>query len=85
MGRSRSRKQEVRVMAETKAMTVRLAQAQADELEAVAEIEEIPVAEAVRAAIDSYIADRRQDQDFQVRLKDSLERNRRILERLADA
>jgi len=72
-------------MSDTKAMTVRLPQARADELEAVAEVEDIPVAEAVRAAIDTYIEERRHDDAFRARLQASLERNRQILERLADA
>lgn len=72
-------------MTETKAMTVRLAQDQADELEAVAEVEDIPVSEAVRAAIDCYIDERRRDDAFRERLQSSLERHRRVLERLADA
>lgn len=68
---------------ETKAMTVRLARDQAEELEAVAEIEDRPIAEVIRAAIDEHIAARRKDASFQRRLRDKLERNRRILERLA--
>ena len=73
------------VMSETKAMTVRLPQDRANELEAVAEVEDIPVAEAVRAAIDTYIEERRRDDAFRARLRASLERNRQILERLADS
>jgi predicted DNA-binding protein len=72
-------------MSETKAMTVRLPQDRANELEAVAEVEDIPVAEAVRAAIDTYIEERRRDDAFRARLRASLERNRQILERLADS
>jgi len=68
---------------DTKAMTVRLARDQAEELEAVAEIEDRPISEVIRAAIDEHIAARRKDASFQRRLRDKLERNRRILDRLA--
>jgi len=68
---------------ETKAMTVRLPREQAEALEAVAEIEDRPIAEVIRAAIDEHIESRRRNAAFQKRLKASLERNRRILERLS--
>jgi predicted DNA-binding protein len=67
-----------------KAMTLRLSQEQAAALEAVAQADGVPVAEAVRAAIDEHIERRRKDRAFQDRLRASLERNRRILEKLAD-
>jgi hypothetical protein len=66
-----------------KAMTVRLPADQAEDLEAVAETDGVPVAEAVRQAITAHIATRRKDKAFQTRLRASLERNRRILEKLA--
>jgi hypothetical protein len=67
-----------------KAMTLRLTQEQAETLEAVAEVDGVPVAEAVRVAINEHIERRRKDKAFQDRLRASLERNRRILEILAD-
>jgi predicted DNA-binding protein len=67
----------------TKAMSLRLPADQAAELEAVARADEMPVAEAVREAIDSHIAARRADEDFQKRLKRRLEEDREVLERLA--
>ncbi len=70
-------------MEETRAMTVRLPATQAKELETVAQIDRVPVAEAVRSAIEGHIAARRQDEDFRTRLRRSLEENRDILERLA--
>jgi hypothetical protein len=66
-------------------MTVRLPADQAEELEAVARVEHVPVAEAVGTAIAEYITARRQDKAFMERLKASLERNREILEKLARA
>lgn len=67
-----------------KTMTLRLSQEQAETLEAVAQADGVPVAEAVRIAIDEHIEQRRKDRAFQDRLRASLERNRRILEKLAD-
>lgn len=67
----------------TKAMTLRLPADKAAELEAIARVDNVPVAEAVRAAIDDRIAQRRQDSDFQARLKAIVEQDRAILERLA--
>jgi predicted DNA-binding protein len=66
-----------------KAMTLRLAQEQAEALEAVAQADGIPVAEVVRTAIDEHIQQRRKDTAFQDRLRASVERNQRILEKLA--
>ena len=66
----------------TKAMSLRLPAEQAAELEAVARADEMPVSEAVREAIDRYIAARRADKDFQKRLKQRLDEDREVLERL---
>jgi len=67
-----------------KAMTLRLSQEQAEWLEAVAQADGVPVAEAVRTAIAAHIEQRRKDQAFQKRLRESLDRNQRIVEKLAD-
>lgn len=67
----------------TKAMTLRLSADKAAELEAVARVDNVPVAEAVRAAIDERIERRRQDKDFQERLRAIVEQDRAILDRLA--
>jgi len=67
-----------------KSMTLRLSQEQAEALEAVARADGVPVAEAVRSAIAAHIEQRRKDEDFQLRLRASLQRNQRILERLAN-
>lgn len=68
---------------ERKAMTVRIPADQAAELEAVADVDGVPVSEAIRQAITEHIETRRRDETFRARLKDSLERNRKILEKLA--
>lgn len=64
-------------------MTVRLADDQSEVLEAVALIDGIPMASAVRQAIDEHIPARRMDSGFQERLAASVRRNQRILETLA--
>lgn len=66
-------------------MTLRLTDEQAAELEAIARVENVPIAEEVRRALAEHIAARRSDQEFQARLRASLERNREILERLANS
>lgn len=71
-------------MDDQKAMTVRLPGEQAAFLEAVAEVEGVAIADEIRSAIGDLIERKRQDPDFQDRLKASLERNRSILERLAE-
>jgi hypothetical protein len=66
-----------------KAMTVRLPIQQARELEAVAEVDEMTVSDAVRVAIDEHIQARRKDAAFRARLHESIRANQDILERLA--
>lgn len=68
---------------ERKAMTVRIPADQAAELEAVAEVDGVPVSEAIREAIAEHIEARRRDEAFRARLKASLERNRKVLQKLA--
>jgi hypothetical protein len=71
-------------MAETqKAMTLRLPAEQAEELEFIAEVDGVSVSEAVRDAIESHIESRRADDGFQERLAASMQRHKRILDRLA--
>lgn len=66
-----------------KAMTIRFEDRQAEELEAVAKVDGMPISEAIREAIDKHIESRRKDEAFQARLRASLDRNREILEKLA--
>jgi hypothetical protein len=70
---------------ERKAMTVRLTEDQAAELEAVAQVDGVPVSEEIRDAIDSHIEARRQDKEFQRRLRESIARNQEILDKLAQS
>ncbi|HEX9774373.1 MAG TPA: hypothetical protein VGB83_02165 [Actinomycetota bacterium] len=71
-------------MDKNKMLTVRLPAEQAQELEAVAEVDGVAVAEEVRAAIAAHIEARRKDEDFRARLRASIERNKLILEKLAE-
>jgi hypothetical protein len=66
-----------------KAMTLRLDDDQAEELEKVAEIDGVAVAEAVRQAIAEHVASRSADPEFRKRLRASIKRHQAILDRLA--
>ncbi len=67
----------------TKLTSVRLPKDLADELDAVARADHLPVSELVRAALYRFIAERRTEPDFKERLKEVLEEDRKTLERLA--
>ncbi|HEX6456821.1 MAG TPA: ribbon-helix-helix protein, CopG family [Solirubrobacterales bacterium] len=64
-------------------MSLRLAEKMAAELAAIARTEDMPLSEAVRAAIAEHISSRRTDAEFQQRLKRQLEEDREVLEHLA--
>ncbi|WP_433183993.1 ribbon-helix-helix protein, CopG family [Actinoallomurus sp. CA-150999] len=68
----------------TRAFTVRVSEEQAEELEAIAAAEGTSVAEEVRSALSERIEARRKDKEFQARLRATMERNRRVLDRLAE-
>ncbi|MFY9488641.1 MAG: ribbon-helix-helix protein, CopG family [Solirubrobacterales bacterium] len=70
-------------MSDVKTMSLRLPAEQAKELEAVAAVDNIPVSEVVRDAIDALIESRRKDKAFKARLRRSIKENNDILERLA--
>lgn len=62
-----------------KAMTIRLTTEQADALETVASVEDRPISDVIRAAIDQHIDSRKKDPAFQDSLKDRLARARKLL------
>jgi predicted transcriptional regulator len=64
-------------------MTIRLGDEQTEDLEAIAQTEDVPVSQVVREAIKALVENRRNDAEFQERLRTSVERNRKILERPA--
>jgi predicted transcriptional regulator len=65
-----------------KAMTLRIDMDTAEQLEAIAQVEGISTSAVVREALTRLIEERRANADFQNRLRDSIQRNRAILERL---
>ena len=71
--------------ASAKVMTLRLLPDQAAQLEAIARAEDVSVSEAVRIAILRDVEVRRNDPEFQERLRKRLEEDREILERLANS
>jgi predicted DNA-binding protein len=75
--------QAMRRLAMAKGFTVRLDDEQAEELEAVAKVDGVPVAEEIRQAIAMRIEQRRNDDEFRERLRQSIEDNQKILDRLA--
>ena len=70
-------------MPNTKAMTLRLDEDRAAELEAVAKTNNQSVTDVIRDGIDLMIQNAKNDEEFQARLKASMERNAQVLERLA--
>lgn len=66
-----------------KAFTVRLPADQAAELERVAQVDGTSVSEEIREAITTRIEKRREDPEFQSRLRDLIQENQKILEKLA--
>jgi hypothetical protein len=63
-----------------KAMTLRLSPDQAEELETIASVENVPVADVVRAAISRHIEERRGDEAFRRGLRERIERAQRLLQ-----
>lgn len=68
-------------MKQAKAMTIRLSQEQAQALEMVANVENLPVSDVIRAAITTHIEQRRRDPSFQAGLKDRISQARKLLDR----
>jgi predicted transcriptional regulator len=66
-------------MKPAKAMTIRLSIEQAEQLETVASVDDQPISEIIRAAINQHIAIRQQAPDFQEGLRERIDRDRRLL------
>jgi len=66
-----------------KTMTLRLSDELAADLEAMARVDDVPVSEAIRVAIDERVKARRDDKQFQARLRRLMAESQRALERLA--
>lgn len=67
-------------MKPAKAMTIRLSAEQAEALETVATVADLPVSDVIRAAITEHIKSRRKDPGFQEGLRERIERASRLLE-----
>lgn len=65
-----------------KVTTLRLSVEQAEALKTVADIDGITVSEAIRDAVQEHIVARASDKQFLARLAASIDRDRRILNRL---
>ena len=68
----------------TKVISLRLPAELAAELAVVARADDMPVSEAIRKAIESYIIARGTDQAFKRRLRQRLEEDRQVLKRLEE-
>jgi predicted transcriptional regulator len=66
-----------------KAMTLRLDDEQAKLLEKVAELDNMPVTQVVRDAIDEHVKKRSEDPEFRKLVRDAIAENKRILDKLA--
>lgn len=71
-------------MAEQKVTTIRQSPEQASDVEAIARVEGIPVAEVIRTAIADLIEARRSDPAFRERLERRLVEDQAVLRKLAD-
>lgn len=67
----------------TKITTIRIDDELKVEVDAVARADDVPASEVVRAALYRYIAERKSDPQFQTRLRELLEEDREVIERLA--
>jgi predicted transcriptional regulator len=70
-------------MATMKAMTLRLPEEQFEMLEMVAQVEEKPVSDVVRQAINDMIVRARADNEFQSRREALMARHQELLNQLA--
>ena len=66
----------------TKVLSLRLPEEIAVEIAAVARANGVSVSKAIRMAIEDYVAAQRADKGFKERLKQRLEEDRKIFERL---
>lgn len=67
-----------------RAISVRMPDELAEQIDAMARAEGVSASEVMRAAAHRYIGTRRADQDFKERLRKRLEEDAEILKRLAE-
>lgn len=66
-----------------KAMTLRLNEKQAREIQALAEIEGVSMSEAIRQALADQISAKKKDPEFRRQVQNLIARNKELLEMLA--
>lgn len=71
-------------MSKTRVTTIRQSEDQAEDVDFVARVDGVPASELIRDAIAAHLESRRSDPAFQARLRERLEADRKILERLAE-
>jgi len=71
-------------VAEIKNMTLRIDEALADSVQAIAEVEGATVTDVIRTAISEHVDRRKADPEFQKMLKRNMERHAQLLSMLAD-
>ena len=69
----------VAAMKPNKALTIRLSAEQAEELETVARVQNLAIAEVIRAAISDHIEHQKSDPAFQDSLRERIERAQKLL------
>lgn len=67
-------------MKTAKAMTIRLSEELADDLETFAAVQDIPVSEVIRAAIAQHLDSKRKEPSFQSSLRNRISKATRFLE-----
>ena len=68
---------------DTEVLSIRVPPELASDLRAVARIDRVSISETMRAAMYRYITARRSEEDFKERVRQRLEEDREVLERLA--
>ena len=71
-------------MADTKSMTLRMAEPLADKVQTIADVEGTTVSNVIRDALAEHVERRRRDPEFQAMLKRNLQRHQELLNMLAD-
>lgn len=69
---------------DTKSLTLRIDEALAARVRAIAEVEDTTVSDVIRDALAEHVERRRRDPEFQALLKRNLQRHKELLSMLAD-
>lgn len=71
-------------MPDPKVSTIRMPDSMKSDLAAIARSRDMSVADAIREALEQYIANRQGEREFKERLARRLEEDREVLDRLGD-